>query len=355
MGMSKKQSTWLTPFLGILVVWGIIIKEYYITPESKKKWEFMVAHGICFCLIIIAQGLDIEENYSIVILILGLTIAYMGGIIVKQLYIQKEDKKCDTDFLLGKSYNYNDDSVYYYVGYISLYLLLLILLMISLLKRADDNFPMAILNDLRKLECEYVVIFFLPLILVILNETTAILPVFGVDGSDNNYISSETVFEKFMTGEYESPNIWIKLSLMAFFILLLFFFLFNYTGSASPWGGPLKGLEAYSGNGNGILFVILITLGFFNVLLRGLFIQKCSTDELKDQKSEKNSQSKNRGEVGCEIAKYGGILGLLFISYTASVIYKIKGMVYKGIATLFLMVSILAVTLISILIEGGNK
>ena len=351
MGMSKNQSTLLTPFLGILVCGGIILKEHIITPKSKKVWEFTGAHVICLFLIIIASSLNIEGNYSIVILILGLTVAYMGGIIVKQLYTQKEDKKCFTDAWLGKSYNYKNDSLYYYIGYISLYLLLLILLMITLLKRADDNFPMAILNDLRKLECEYVVIFFLPLILVMLNEGTALIPIFGVDGSDNKYISSETVFEKFMTGEYEFPNAWIKFILMAFFIILLFFFLFNYTGSASPWGEPLF-FKEYSGNGNGILFVILITLAFFNVLLRGLFIQKCSTDKLKNQKSGNNSQSKNSGEFGCEVAKYGGILGLLFISYSASVIYKIKGMVYKGLSTIFLMVSILAITLISIFIDN---
>ena len=63
MGMSKNQSTWLTPILGILVVVGIIFKEHNISPKSKKVWEFTVAHGICFCLIIIIMC-DLKFVYS---------------------------------------------------------------------------------------------------------------------------------------------------------------------------------------------------------------------------------------------------------------------------------------------------
>lgn len=333
MGISEKQNDRITLFLGICVCVGIIWKEISL---NDKFWVYTSMHCGCLAFIIIALFLDPDNPFKLWILLIS--VVYIGSIIIKQIYFQtkKKGKECSNDFFLGNFYNANSIG---FIGYICLYILLLIFLMVSLLKRADDNYSMKGLDALRMLGIEYWVIFFLPFILVIINESTAIWPLFGVDGSKNKYISSQTAFEKIMSGGYsynkDKTNLMIKIILMSIFIFLLFFALFNYTGEASPFGGPLF-LKGYSGDGNGVLFVVIIILAFFNVLSRGLFIQECSANNIKKD----NTLAKNGGEWGCEIAKYGGVVGLCFISYIATILYRIPIPRDKLIAIGFIIVSI---------------
>lgn len=334
MAISESQNRNITLLLGALVCMGISFKEKSL--NGKYLWWYMAAHALCFFLIIAGSFMDTENSFKIPILLS--TTIYIGSIIVKQIYFQAKNKEkdCLSDSALGNFYQIDSIS---FIGYICLYILLLIFLMISLLKRADDNSPMKGLDSLRMLGIEYVVIFTLPLILVLLNEFTATWPIFGVDSSKNKYISSQTVFEKIITGDYNydknKASLIMKMSIMLIVIFLLFFGLFNYTGKASPFGGPLF-LKGYSGDGNGMLFVVIIILAFFNVLSRSLFIQECSSDNIK----KNNASAKNSGEFGCEIAKYGGIVGLCFISYIATVLYRIKIPKDKFIATGFIIISI---------------
>lgn len=325
----------LTMGLGLLVCACIIWKEYSL--KSKHKGFLIMAHVICAVFIILGSQIDKENSLKIPIL-LFITV-YIGSIIIKQIYFQpKNEKHCFDDAILGNLYNnYSMGSI----GYICLYLSFLILLMISLLKRADDNnYPMKVLDSLRMLGIEYWIIFLLPVIVVLLNEFTASWSIFGVDSSKNKYISSQTVFEKIMSGDYDinkdKANLITKSILMSFFIFLILVGLFNYTGKASPLGRPLPFLKEYSGDGNGMLFVVLIMLSFFNILLRGLFIQECSSNNIKKD----NASAKNSGEFGCEIAKYGGLIGLFFISFIATVIYRITLPRDQFIAIIFVVISI---------------
>jgi len=332
----ESKNNILTIILGLSVCACIIWKEYSL--KSKYKGYFISAHFLCASFIILGSLLDKENSFRILILLV--TTVYIGSIIIKQIYFQEQKKKdCGNDAFLGNFYNSYSMG---FIGYICLYLLLLILVMISLLKRADDNFPMKGLDSLRMLGIEYVFIFFLPLILVLLNEFTATWPIFGVDGSKNKYISSQTVFEKIITGDYnydkDKASLIMKLFLMVFFIFLILLGLFNYTGKASPYGGPIPFIRDNigAGDGNGILFLVLIILSFFNILVRGLFIQECSVENIKKE----NDLAKNSGDFGCEIAKYGGVLGLFFISYIATVLYRIPIPRDKVIAIGFIIVSI---------------
>ena len=145
-------------------------------------------HVICALFIILVSRIDKENSLKIPIL-LFITV-YIGSMIIKQIYFQKKNEKdCVNDALLGNLYNnYSMGSI----GYICLYLSFLILLMISLLKRADDNnYPMKGLDSLRMLGIEYHIIFLLPVIVVVLNEFTATWPIFGVDISKNKYIGAK--------------------------------------------------------------------------------------------------------------------------------------------------------------------
>lgn len=343
MGMPETLSKKITWVLGFCVLSLIIIKEFYIKGGWEKikdkpvSWITLILNIICFFIILFSDKfLTAETDYGKKLLLLIITVSYMGSIIMKQLIYQYKNSKknCGWDFFIGNLYNY--DSLYS-VFYISLYLILSLLLMVILLKRADDNYPDIIFNLFGS--WKYLIIILLPLILVLMNELTAIFPFLGV--SSNKYISSTTAFKKFVGGGYKEINL-PKIIITVSFIALLVLCLFNYTGGASPYGGPILFENYLSGDSNLIVYIILFGLGLFNILLRGLFIQQCSIDNV--QKASSNNKVENAGEGMCEISKYGGLLVLLFISYTVSVLYKIRGMRDKGIAIAFIIISIFGLT-----------
>jgi hypothetical protein len=85
------------------------------------------------------------------------------------------------------------------------------------------------------------------------------------------------------------------------------------------------------GSSNIPVYIILFVLLFFNFVIESLFLQKCSYE-----KKTSNTGKEYNKELGCRIAKYGGIVSLLYISYVVSIIYQINGTRDKLFALLFI-------------------
>ena len=133
-------------------------------------------------------------------------------------------------------------------------------------------------------------------------------------------MTSDLLFKRFITGNYNygkgssSDNIkyiW-RFIFTSIFLTTLFVLFINYsTGGDISFFSNTLGV----GNSNIPAYILLFVLTFFNFVVETLFLQKCSY-----QSRSVNDNEKNQKNFSCRISKYGGIVSLLFISYTVSIL-----------------------------------
>ena len=150
-------------------------------------------------------------------------------------------------------------------------------------------------------------------------------------------MTSDLLFKRFITGNYDygkgnssDNNKYVgRFIITSMFVGIMFILFINYTTSGD--------ISIFSntfgvGNSNMPIYILLFILTFFNFVMETLFMQKCSYKV----KTEGDNSRKNDKNFSCRISKYGGIVTLLFISYTVSVLYQINGTRDKMYSLLFI-------------------
>lgn len=338
--ISTEYKNIMTSALASIITIIIMIK--YV---GEKKFNlFMLGNIIVLASVIVAET-SLDYNKKMLVLIISVT--WIGATLIQQLSNKiKGNEKCGSwDFLNGnpllnsfkKGVGFTDRAETAKLIFVFSYLFTVIMLMIILLSKMDSEVPiLGFLND----NLKYLFVIMLPIIVVFVNEINILSSIYG-SGSDIS-MTSDVLFNRLITGnfewdssggKYESNNKYIVRTITTTVFLLFLFILFmNYsTGGSIAIFSDTLGV----GSSNIPVYIILFILLFFNFVIESLFLQKCSYE-----KETSNKGKQYNTEFGCRIAKYGGIVTLLYISYVVSVLYQINGTRDK----LFALLLIIALT-----------
>jgi hypothetical protein len=322
----------LTSILAVIITGLILIKNI---GSGLNWWE--LGNLIILTLVIISTT-TLEYKKKILVLIISTT--WFGSTIIQQLVDTSKKTNCDWkdtfsgNLMFKKTGNKIDDTTITRILFVSIYLFAVLMLMIILLYKIDTQSQiLTFLDDKYK----YIFVILLPLIVIFINEAPVVFSLYGNDDSNPNYMTSDLLFKRFITGNYNygkgssSDNIkyiW-RFIFTSIFLTTLFVLFINYsTGGDISFFSNTLGV----GNSNIPAYILLFVLTFFNFVVETLFLQKCSY-----QSRSVNDNEKNQKNFSCRISKYGGIVSLLFISYTVSVLYQINGTRDKMVALLFIM------------------
>lgn len=336
--ISTEYKNTMTSVLAVVITIIIMIK--HARTGAIADW-WMIGNVIVLASVIIAET-TLDYNKKMLVLIISVT--WIGATLIQQLSKKITDnKKCEAwDFLYGnpmlnsfeKGTGFKDRGEASKLIFVLSYLFTVIMLMIILLSKMDSEVPiLGFLND----NLKYLFVIMLPIIVVFVNEINILSPIYE-SGSDISMTSDE-LFNRLLTGnfkwgsdggDYTSNNKYIVRTITTTVFLLVLFILFmNYsTGGSIAIFSDTLGV----GSSNIPVYIILFVLLFFNFVIESLFLQKCSY-ETKTSNAE--STEYNKG-LNCRIAKYGGIVSLLYISYVVSIIYQINGTRDKLFALLFI-------------------
>lgn len=322
----------LTPILAAIITAFILVKNIGI---GLNWWEL---GNLLILMFVIISTSFLEYKMKILVLIISIT--WFGSTIIQQLAKTSKTKSdCDwTDIFSGnlmlKSGGKLDEPAISKLIFVVLYLFATLMLMIILLYKLDSQVP--ILNFLDE-KYKYIFIILLPLIVVFINESPNIFSLYGNDDNNSNYMTSDLLFKRFITGNYnygsgnssDNNKYVLRFIFTSLFVGFMFVLFINYTtgGSISIFGNTFG-----VGNSNIPVYVLLFILTFFNYVMETLFMQKCSYKV----KTEGDDTRKGNKDFSCRISKYGGIVTLLFISYTVSILYQINGTRDKMVALLFI-------------------
>uniref|UniRef100_A0A6C0FF80 Uncharacterized protein n=1 Tax=viral metagenome TaxID=1070528 RepID=A0A6C0FF80_9ZZZZ len=320
----------LTPILAVIITGLILIKNL---GKGLNWWEL----GNLFILFAVIISTSVLE-YKMKIMIFMISVTWFGSTIIQQLVDTSKNKKtCDWKDTFSGNLMFNsgkniDDSTTSRILFVVLYLFAILMLMIILLYKIDAQTPiLSFLDDKYK----YIFIILLPLIIIFINEAPVLLSLYGNDDSNPNYMTSDLLFKRFITGNFnygnskENNKYIFRFITSSIFLILLFILFINYsTGGDIAIFGNTFGV----GNSNIPVYVMMFVLIFFNFVIESLFLQECSYKT----KTENDTKS-NQKSFACRISKYGGLVTLLFISYTASILYQINGTRDKMYALLFMM------------------
>lgn len=323
----------LTPILAVIITGLILIKNF---GSGLNWWEL---GNLVILTSVIVSTSTLEHNKKILVLIISIT--WFGSTIIQQLVDTSKNKSsCDWvdtfsgNLMFKKLGGKIDDSTITRILFVSFYLFAVLMLMIILLYKIDAQSQiLTFIDDKYK----YIFIILLPLIVIFINEAPVVFSLYGNDDSNPNYMTSEQLFKRFITGNFDygkgnskdnSKYIW-RFIFTSVFLITLFVLFINYsTGGDIAFFSNTFGV----GNSNMPAYILLFILTFFNFVVETLFLQKCS---YKTKTVDDNSR--NQKSFSCRISKYGGIVSLLFISYTVSVLYQINGTRDKMVALLFIM------------------
>lgn len=336
--ISTEYKNTLTSVLAVVIT--IIIMIQQLDTAVIDKW--MIGNVIILSSVIVAET-SLDYNKKMLVLIISVT--WIGATLIQQLSKKAtENKDCkgwSWDFLNGNpmiKWKKDGDGDYLtqneraMVFFVLSYLFTVIMLMIILLSKMDSEVPiLGFLND----NLKYLFVIMLPIIVVFVNEINILSSIYGSGSSIP--MTSDVLFNRLVTGNFEwgesdtsSSNKYIVRTITTTLFLLLLFILFmNYsTGGSIALFSDTLGV----GSSNIPIYIMLFILLFFNFVIESLFLQKCS---FKEETSNKGS-NKNNEAFGCRVAKYGGIVTLLYISYTVSILYQINGTRDKLFALLFI-------------------
>tara|TARA_B100001063_G_C16740198_1_gene544327 strand:+ start:145 stop:1221 length:1077 start_codon:yes stop_codon:yes gene_type:complete len=320
------------------VITIIIMIKHATNGAIVDFW--MIGNVIVLASVIIAET-TLDYNKKMLVLIISVT--WIGATLIQQLSKKITDnKKCEAwDFLYGnpmlnsfeKGKGFKDRGEASKLIFVLSYLFTVIMLMIILLSKVDSEVPiLGFLND----NLKYLFVIMLPIIVVFVNEINILSPIYE-SGSEISMTSDE-LFNRLLTGnfkwgsdggDYKSNNKYIVRTITTTVFLLVLFILFmNYStgGSISIFTDTLG-----VGSSNIPVYIILFILLFFNFVIESLFLQKCSYEN-----KESNTGKEYNKDLYCRIAKYGGIVSLLYISYVVAVLYQINGTRDKLFALLFI-------------------
>ena len=319
----------LTPILAVIITGLILIKNL---GSGLNWWEL----GNFLILIAVIISTSMLE-YKMKIMIFMISVTWFGSTIIQQLVDTSKNKKtCDwkdtfSGNLMFKSGKNIDDSTTSRILFVILYLFAILMLMIILLYKIDTQSKIL---DFIDDKYKYIFIILLPLLIIFINEAPVLLSLYGNDSDNPNYMTSDLLFKRFITGNFnygksKENNKYIFRFITSSILLILLFILFiNYsTGGDIAIFGKTFGV----GNSNIPVYVMMFVLIFFNFVIESLFLQECSYKT----KTENDTRS-NLKSFACRISKYGGMVTLLFISYTVSVLYQINGTRDKMVALLFM-------------------
>ena len=337
--ISTEYKNTMTSVLAVVITIIIMIK--YL-DKSFDKW--MLVNIIVLAAVIVAET-SLDYNKKMLILVLSVT--WIGATIIEQLAsVAKNKTNCETwtdDTLNGNlliKWVKDEDGDYLTrterarVFYVLSYLFTVIMLMIILLSKMDSEVPiLGFLND----NLKYLFVIMLPIIVVFVNEINILSLIYG-SGSDIS-MTSDVLFNRLITGnfewdssgeKYDSNNKYIVRTITTTVFLLFLFILFmNYsTGGSIAIFSDTLGV----GSSNIPVYIILFILLFFNFVIESLFLQSCSFNK----STENDNTQENQKEFKCRIAKYGGIVSLLYISYVVAVLYQVNGTRDKLFALLFI-------------------
>ena len=272
--------------------------------------------------------------YNKKILILLVSVVWFGSTIIQQLIDRSAENyraDCWTDAFIGniktKFDKTNSSETISNITYTVTYLTVLILLMIICLYKFEKGSQLFAWLGKDRMRTAFIIM--LPVIAVFINEGLAKwLPI----GGEGKQIISEDLFSRFITGQYnydkpgETQGVIMKSVLTISFLFMMFILFINYTSS-----GTIAMFDEYIGTGESDMpiYIALFILLFFNFIVRGLFLQKCSLQE------ETRGLDKQT-DLGCRIGKYGGLSALLYISYVVLIVYQVNGMRDRMFALLFI-------------------
>lgn len=320
----------LTPILAGIIAVIIIIKNF--SGNSTKTTTSAIWWGLSHILILISVIVASSVlEYKMKIMVFVISVTWLGSTIIQQMAETKGGCNYGDLFsgnLMLPSSGSIDDNTLSRLIFVCLYLFVTLMLMIVMLYKIDSQTPILnFLNDNHK----YIFIILLPVILVIFNEITILSP-YGNDYS--KYNSSDVLFKKFITGDFkygsgsstDNNKYILRLITTVAFVGVMFIFFINYTtdGNISLFS------DIFGVGGSNIpVYIMLFILLFFNFTIESLFLQKCSY-------TTSTSGGQGLQDFHCRISSYGGLVSLLFISYTVSVLYQIEGTRYKIFALLFM-------------------
>ena len=335
--ISTEYKNIMTSVLASVITIIIMIK--YL----EKSVDYWIIGNIIVLAAVIVAETSLDYNKKMLILVLSVT--WIGATIIEQLAsVAKNKTNCSSwtdDTLNGNlliKWDKNtelDDTELGRLLYVSLYLFTVVMLMIILLSKMDSEAPiLGFLND----DLKYLFVIMLPITVVFINESNLTSSIYesGANKDDGKYLTSDILFKRLVTGNFkydtngkENNQYIIRFITMILFLAGLFILFMNYsTGGSIAMFTDTLGV----GSSNIPVYIMLFILMFFNFVIESLFLQSCSFNE-----STKNDETQeNQKEFKCRIAKYGGIVGLLYISYVVAVLYQINGTRDKLFALLFI-------------------
>lgn len=327
--VSTELHNLITPILAVIITGLILVKNL---GSGLNWWE--LGNLLILSMVIISTSL---MGYKMKIMTFMISVTWFGSTIIQQL-VETSNKKSTCDWkdtfngnLMFKSSGKMDDSTVSRILFVVFYLFAILMLMIILLYKIDSQSQ---LFDFLDDKFKYIFVILLPIIIVFINEAPVILALYGNDDNNSNYMTSDLLFKRFLTGNFDygksgDDNKYIlRFITTSIFLALLFILFINYStgGDISIFANNFG-----VGNSNIPIYVMMFVLMFFNFVVESLFLQKCSY-KTKTENDTRNSQK----SFSCRISKYGGIVSLLFISYTVSILYQIDGSRYKMFALLFM-------------------
>jgi len=334
-----------TPILAGIITVGIFLKYMEDGADTRKEkldsWDILNIVALC-CVIIASTALEYRGKIFVFIV----SIVWFGATIIEHLAsgmrTWEENKACNWwDIFSGnlmykptETEDFIDSKAFPRILFVMLYLFTTLIVMVILLYKIDSpSKTSSLLYDHPNVK--YLLVILLPLIVVFTNEyITANINIYGnpKGGDEDKWMTSELLFKRFITGNYEFREddgyLW-KFIITSLFLGLLFILLINYSfgGEAALFSDILG-----TGNSNIPVYVMIFILMFFNFIVETLFMEKCSFEE-----KDNNNPSTEVKTYECRLAKYGGIITLLFISYTISILYQIDGTRDKIVALLFIL------------------
>tara|TARA_B110000046_G_C12966722_1_gene387091 strand:+ start:362 stop:1456 length:1095 start_codon:yes stop_codon:yes gene_type:complete len=353
-----------TPILAGIITVGIFFKyiddEANVREEKLDYWDILNIVALCF--VIIAST---SLGYRAKIFVFIVSIVWFGSTIIQHLasgmQTWEENKECNWRDIFSGNLMYKptdtedfiDSKAFPRILFVMLYLFTTLIVMVILLYKIDSpSKTSSLLYDHPNVK--YLLVILLPLIVVFTNEyITANINIYGNpegDNEDKPWMTSELLFKRFITGNYEFSKdggyLW-KFIITSLFLGLLFILLINYSFGGEP---AIFSDILGTGNSNMPVYVMIFILMFFNFIVETLFMEKCSF-ETKDI----NDTPPSEKTYPCRLAKYGGIITLLFISYTTSILYQIDGIRDKIVALLFILSLTFGFSELFISVKGSNK
>tara|TARA_B100001248_G_C27381318_1_gene457103 strand:+ start:230 stop:1309 length:1080 start_codon:yes stop_codon:yes gene_type:complete len=331
----------ITPILAGCVTILILLRSFLNFKNEKGTFKdfawWDLGNVVVLVGVIIATS---TLEYKMKIIAYMISITWFGSTIIQQLVSVTASSassggegNCDwSDVLTGNlmlKKGKIDDTEISRLLFVGLYLFLVLMLMIILLFKVDSQAQiLTSMND----NIKYIFIILLPMIVVFVNEAPVMLNLYNNSYDKDKYMTSDLLFKRFVTGNYEyetnDKSYISKIIFTCLFLVSLFILFINYsTGGNISMFSDRFGV----GNSNIPVYIVLFILMFFNFIVETLFMQKCAFET-----KTTNDYSKENKTFGCRISKYGGLSALLFISYTVAVLYQINGTKDKMYALLFI-------------------